>query len=92
MKNKYLIKTLAISITLATPILAAGLEQSGATLLSDILAEPTANFSAHSYVPTKEEIYEIESLQKDFAINSETHSEFLASHKTIGEEKKLKRK
>ncbi|MEI6188677.1 MAG: hypothetical protein WCP46_09380, partial [Alphaproteobacteria bacterium] len=92
MKNKYLIKILAISITLATPILAAGLEQSGATLLSDILAEPIANFSAHTYVPTKEEIYEIESLQKDFAINSETHSEFLADHKTIGEEKKTKKK
>ncbi len=92
MQNKYLIKRLSISILLAIPISAANLDQSAATLLSDILVAPAENFRAPIYMPTKEEINEIESLQKDFAVNSETNGElFLAGHKT-GNAKKTKKK
>ncbi|MEI6188229.1 MAG: hypothetical protein WCP46_07015 [Alphaproteobacteria bacterium] len=69
MQIKRFIKTLIVSIVLAVPILAMDPGQSGSSLAAEILAAaPMENPKPVVYTPSKEELAEIETLQKDSSI------------------------
>jgi hypothetical protein len=69
-----IIKILVVSILLTIPILATDQEQSGANLASEILDAVNTTPAPTAYVPSNEELAEIENLQKDPSLSWQLNS------------------